>query len=64
MDFGQQLVGRAWQREVVITNQGRKVANLTWTNTKLETFLKTFSKSAKNTGGTCLVEALLKQFAL
>ena len=51
MDFGQQLVGRAWQREVVITNQGRKAANLAWTNTKLDTLLKTFSKAAKNTGG-------------
>lgn len=46
LDFGPQFVGRAWQREVEVTNMGRKAVTLTWTNRRLAETLNKVAKAA------------------
>lgn len=50
LHFGPQLVGRGWQREVEVTNMGRKAAALTWTNRRAVEVLESLSKAAKAAG--------------
>lgn len=50
LDFGAQLVGRPWQRDVEVTNLGRKAVTLAWTNTRLAEVLGGLTKAAKAAG--------------
>ncbi len=51
LDFGNQFVGRPYQRDVVVTNMGRKGVQLTWANTKLDELIKAAAKQARATNG-------------
>jgi hypothetical protein len=53
LDFGAQFVGRPWQQEVEVANQGRRAVTLTWTNKRLTEVLDALNKAAKAAGG-CL----------
>jgi len=50
VEFGHQLAGRGWSREVVICNMGRKGVSLGWCNARADALAKEFAKQAKGTG--------------
>lgn len=51
MDFGHQLCGRPWSRDVVVCNMGRKGVSLQWCNARADELAKAFAKSSKGSGG-------------
>lgn len=52
MDFGHQFVEQPFQREVVVSNMGRRTVQLTWANSRLDEVLKAMNKTARGTGGS------------
>lgn len=50
LDFGPQLTGRGWSREVVIRNLGRKGVSLAWGNARAEEIARAFAKESKGSG--------------
>lgn len=50
LDFGAQLSGRPWAREVVISNMGRRGVSLAWTNARADELAKEFARTSKGSG--------------
>ena len=46
LDFGQQLVGRPWAREFVVSNFGRRGVSLVWANARADELAKAAARAA------------------
>jgi hypothetical protein len=51
LEFGAQLLGQAWQRDVVVRNMGRRAVSLAWSNSRADELAKAFAKQSKGSGG-------------